>query len=44
MKVKLSALEYRKLWDLQGEFQDTFAWHKGELDVCAMGEHSMNST
>jgi hypothetical protein len=31
------------LWDLLEEFQDVFAWHKGELGHCTIGEHAIDT-
>lgn len=33
----------RVLWDLLEEFQDIFAWHKGELGHCTIGEHAIDT-
>ncbi len=45
-KIKLgNSLEEqaRVLWDLLEEFQDIFAWHKGELGHCTIGEHAIDT-
>jgi hypothetical protein len=31
------------LWDLMDDFQDIFAWHKGELGHCTIGEHTIDA-
>jgi hypothetical protein len=31
------------LWDLLEEFQEVFAWHKGELGQCFVGEHTIDT-
>lgn len=32
-----------QLWQLLGQFQDVFAWHKGELGCCSIGEHYVDT-
>ncbi len=39
---RLIALQHREFFDLLQEFQDAFAWHKGELGTSNMGEHSID--
>jgi hypothetical protein len=31
------------LFNLLQEYQDIFAWHKGELGTCSLGEHTINT-
>jgi hypothetical protein len=40
---ELRILQHREFFDLLQEFQDVFAWHKGELGTCNMGEHSIDT-
>ncbi len=39
----LNEEQQKQLWDLLEEFQGVFAWHKGELGQCFMGEHSIDT-
>jgi hypothetical protein len=31
------------MWDLLEEFQEVFAWHKGELGLCFVGKHTIDT-
>jgi len=31
------------LWKVLERYQDVFAWNKGELDYCTVGEHSIDT-
>lgn len=46
-KIKFNAnFDFKKieaLWLLFKEFQDVFAWHKGKLGNCNIGEHTINT-
>jgi hypothetical protein len=33
----------QQLWKVLGRYQDVFAWNKGELGCCTIGEHSINT-
>ncbi len=33
----------RQLWDVLEQYQDVFAWNKGELGCCTMGEHVVDT-
>ncbi len=35
--------QQKQLWDLLEEFQEVFAWHKGELGQCFKGEHFIDT-
>ncbi len=35
--------QHKQLWDLLKEFQEVFAWHKGKLGQCSMGEHTIDT-
>ncbi len=35
--------EKQQLWKVLGNYQDVFAWNKGELGCCTVGEHSINT-
>ncbi len=39
--VNLGQEQIEALWLLLEEFQDVFAWHKGELNNCSIGEHTI---
>jgi hypothetical protein len=39
----LNEEQQKQLWDLMEEFQVVFAWHKGELGRCSMGEHTIDT-
>jgi hypothetical protein len=39
----LNEKHHKHLWDLLEEFQEVFAWHKGELGQCSVGEHSIDT-
>lgn len=43
INYELTMLQHGEYLDLLQEFQDVFAWHKGELGTCNMGEHSINT-
>jgi hypothetical protein len=32
----------QQLWEMLGNYQDVFAWNKGELGCCTIGEHSID--
>jgi predicted aspartyl protease len=34
--------EKQQLWQMLGGYQDVFAWNKGELGCCTIGEHSID--
>ncbi len=36
----LNEEQQKQLWDLPKEYQEVFAWHKGELGQCFVGEHT----
>jgi predicted aspartyl protease len=33
----------QQLWKVLGRYQDVFAWNKGELGCCTIGEHSIDT-
>jgi len=33
----------QQLWRILGNYQDVFAWNKGELGCCTIGEHSIDT-
>ncbi len=33
----------RQLWGILERYQDVFAWNKGELGCCTIGEHSIDT-
>jgi hypothetical protein len=33
----------QQLWKVFGNYQDVFAWNKGELGCCTVGEHSIDT-
>ncbi len=33
----------QQLWKMFGKYQDVFAWNKGELGCCTIGEHSIDT-
>jgi len=33
----------QQLWEVLERYQDVFAWNKGELGCCTIGEHSINT-
>jgi len=33
----------QQLWKVLGHYQDVFAWNKGELGCCTIGEHSIDT-
>jgi hypothetical protein len=33
----------QQLWKMLGNYQDVFAWNKGELGCCTVGEHSIDT-
>jgi hypothetical protein len=33
----------QQLWKVLGNYQDVFAWNKGELGCCTIGEHSIDT-
>jgi hypothetical protein len=35
--------QQKQLWDFLKEFQEVFAWHKGELGQCSVGEHTIDT-
>jgi hypothetical protein len=35
--------EKKQLWKLLEHYQDVFAWNKGELGYCTLGEHVMDT-
>jgi hypothetical protein len=39
----LDEVHKKQLWDLLKEFQKVFAWHKGELGWCYVGEHYIDT-
>jgi hypothetical protein len=39
----LDELRRSLLWRLIGRYQDVFAWNKGELGCCTIGEHAINT-
>ncbi len=39
----LDELRRSLLWRLLGRYQDVFAWNKGELGCCTIGEHSIDT-
>jgi hypothetical protein len=39
----LDELKRSLLWRLLGRYQDVFAWNKGELGCCTIGEHSIDT-
>jgi hypothetical protein len=39
----LDELKRPVLWRLLDQYQDVFAWNKGELGCCTVGEHSINT-
>ncbi len=39
----LDELRRSLLWRLIGRYQDVFAWNKGELGCCTIGEHSIDT-
>jgi hypothetical protein len=43
LEESLDEVHKKQLWDLLEEFQGVFAWHKGELGWCSMGEHSIDT-
>ncbi len=34
---------HRQLWDILEQYQDVFAWNKGELGCCTVGEHVVDT-
>jgi hypothetical protein len=38
-----SEKQQKQQWDLLGEFQEVFAWHKGELGQCSVKEHFIDT-
>jgi hypothetical protein len=39
----LDELKRPVLWRLLDQYQDVFAWNKGELEYCTVGEHSIDT-
>jgi len=39
----LNEEQQKHLWDLLKEFQEVFAWHKGELGQCYVGEQYIDT-
>jgi len=39
----LNEEQQKQLWDLLEEFDEVFAWHKGVLGQCYVGEHSIDT-
>jgi hypothetical protein len=39
----LDELRRPLLWEVLERYQDVFAWNKGELGCCSVGEHSINT-
>ncbi len=39
----LNEKQQKQMWDLLEEFQEVFAWHKGELGQCSIGEHTIDT-
>jgi hypothetical protein len=39
----LNEEQQKQLWDILEEFREVFAWHKGELGQCSIGEHSIDT-
>jgi hypothetical protein len=35
--------EKQQLWKMLGGYQDVFAWNKGELGCCTIGEHNIDT-
>jgi hypothetical protein len=33
----------QQLWGVLKQYQDVFAWNKGELGCCTIGEHSIDT-
>jgi len=33
----------QQLWRILGNYQDVFAWNKGKLGCCTIGEHSIDT-
>jgi hypothetical protein len=33
----------QELWKVLERYQDVFAWNKGELGCCTIGEHSVDT-
>jgi len=33
----------QQLWEILERYQDIFAWNKGELGCCTIGEHSIDT-
>lgn len=43
-KIKVSPKFIQlQLWDILGEFEDIYTWHKGELGIRALGKHSIDA-
>ncbi len=40
---KLGEEKKQQLWKVLGNYQDVFAWKKGELGCCTVGEHSIDT-
>jgi hypothetical protein len=39
----LGEIGQQQLWGILERYQDVFAWNKGELGCCTIGEHSINT-
>ncbi len=39
----LSKNQVEELWTLLEDFKDVFAWHKGKLGCCTIGEHAIDT-
>jgi hypothetical protein len=41
--LKLDATLAKELWDLLENYANVFAWNKGELGCCVIGEHIIDT-
>jgi len=41
--LKLDATLAKELWDLLENYANVFAWNKGELGSCVIGEHIIDT-
>ncbi len=39
----LDDVEQQQIWGILGRYQDVFAWNKGELGCCTIGEHCIDT-
>ncbi len=43
MDTELDDEGQQQIWGILEQFRDVFAWNKGELDCCTIGEHCIDT-